>query len=543
MILVLLLLHTAAASAPVEAVSTDPLRVSLPSFLLNGLEWNALVTVPAQLTSWTGNLTIAYRVSLDDVLVRSGIVSNITQAGLSFEIPLIVNAVRSVLVFDFQFISGSSISVYQYEHPFASMPPWLTLLPPIGAIAGVIILKEAFFGLYVGLFLSCFLLRSYNPVQGFLDSISIYFVGAWSSLANAEVLVFAIFLSGWTALIKQSGGFTALTTLLARKVPVSSRAVALSAIFLGLIIQLSSHASIFLVGSSMLELCDLARVSRDKLAFILDATASPVASLSIISSFAAVQISYIAQEFSALEYGLLSPFLAFVQSIPQGFYQVNIIALCILTTVFQRELFFMVAPECEVKKAMDDGSVSERDDEPLVVKISSAESDSRSNRSISDVSVSLTLSEKKGYAINALLPFLFLIAVTITGIFVIGYFADEGIASPTLVEILGRSNAVQALLWGISASLLLLFAMLLVQRRKFADLVETFYFGCSEILPAMLMLLMAWALSESIQLLQLGRFVGLGLSRGLPSGMLPGLVFLMCVVISFASGTSFGTSE
>lgn len=305
-----------------------PLIVEQPSFFLWGMNFSARVVVPRQMGNNNNNVTMmmwqAVGSGNNETVLDSGSVN--VANGAEFDVIVSVGDVSGDILYEFVWENGGT---YRTSVGYRAMPGILCLLPPVVAIVLVVVLREATLGLFAGVWMGAMLLAYFNPVQGFLDTISVYFIEAWTDTDNGEVVVFALLLGGWTALVRKSGGFLDLTRILMQRLPLSSRSAAITIFVLGCIVQLSGHLSIFLLGSSCVDLADQTHLSRDKLALLIDSTASPVASLSLVSSFMAVQVAYIEQEFRSIGYTLYSPFEAFLVSIPQGFYQINILALCL----------------------------------------------------------------------------------------------------------------------------------------------------------------------------------------------------------------------
>jgi Na+/H+ antiporter NhaC len=124
--------------------------------------------------------------------------------GPTSNVDLCCKDIQGVLVYEFVWPNGRS---YELPISYRAMPGILSLLPPVCAMVLVVVLREATLGLFFGVWVGSFLLALFNPLQGFLDTIATHFVRAWCDLSNAEVVVFALLLGGWTALIRRSGGF------------------------------------------------------------------------------------------------------------------------------------------------------------------------------------------------------------------------------------------------------------------------------------------------------------------------------------------------
>ncbi|MEM1416700.1 MAG: Na+/H+ antiporter NhaC family protein, partial [Myxococcota bacterium] len=177
----------------------------------------------------------------------------------------------------------------------ADLPSWLALLPPIVAIGLALAIREVVVALYAGVFLGATLVAGGDPLTGALRSIDQYAVGAVADADHAAILLFSLMLGGMVGVVTRSGGAAGLAAWVTRRATTAKRGQ-LATWGLGLLVFFDDYANSLLVGASMRPITDRLKVSREKLAVLVDATAAPVASLALVSSWVGVEVGYIADE-------------------------------------------------------------------------------------------------------------------------------------------------------------------------------------------------------------------------------------------------------
>lgn len=374
----------------------------------------------------------------------------------------------------------------------------LALLPPIIAIVLALITKEVYSSLFVGILSGALLAGNFNPwtmVTGTFDTIC----GSW----NVPILVFLVVLGMLVALINKAGGSAAYGRWASAHIKTRAGAL-LSTAVLGTLIFIDDYFNCLTVGSVMRPVTDKHKISREKLAYLIDATAAPVCIIAPISSWAAA-VSSVAPEGEGLS--------LFIRSIPYNLY-----ALLTLFTVVVMALI-----------GLDYG------------KMKAAET----NVSIPQDENAKALENTKGTVLDLVLPIAVLIvSCVMTMIYTGGFFDPESGAYGNLIDAFGDCDASMGLVLG--GFLTLVFTLIMYLPRKtitFNEAAESLTDGFKAMVPAILILVFAWSLSDVTSQLGAKVFVA-EIVRGAAGGLqnfLPAIVFLIGLGLAFSTGTSWGT--
>ena len=171
----------------------------------------------------------------------------------------------------------------------SDMPGWASILPPLLAIVLALVFRHVLVALVLGVWLGAFILADLSPVASFTRLLDTHLVGAMADRGHASILLFSLLLGGMLGLMTQSGGARGLAGWASTDTR-SRRRGQLTTWLLGLLVFFDDYANSLLVGASMRPVADRLRISREKLAFLVDATAAPVASLALISSWIGVEV-------------------------------------------------------------------------------------------------------------------------------------------------------------------------------------------------------------------------------------------------------------
>ena len=379
------------------------------------------------------------------------------------------------------------------------------LLPPIVAIVLALITKETYSSLFLGIVVGALFVGGFNPVDSLNSMLNDGFIGAIADGWNAGIFMFLVLLGIMVALINSAGGSAAFGRWAVKH--VHSRAGAIIAtVILGVLIFVDDYFNCLTVGSVMRPVTDSHKVSRAKLAYIIDATAAPICMIAPVSSWAAA-VSATAQD---LDTGV-SGIQLFIQAIPYNFYSLLTIVFVIAITVMGFDYGPMAKAEFKALQG-ELGSLG-NDDETSV-----------EGASIWDM----------------LLPVIVLIVFCVIGMMYVGGFWDGA----SLIDSFADTDASVGLPWGCIIALLVTFVYLLCRRViTFKDATACITKGFVAMVPALLILTFALALKNMTGLLGADVYVA-GLVKGAADSlfsMLPAIIFLVAVGLAFATGTSWGT--
>ncbi|MCH2584407.1 MAG: Na+/H+ antiporter NhaC family protein, partial [Planctomycetes bacterium] len=373
-------------------------------------------------------------------------------------------------------------------------------------------------GVWVG---ACFS-YSLHPVRSFLYSIDTYIVGALSDTDHAIVILFSFGLAGTIGVIPYIGGIRGVVEIVSRwaKGPRSGQ---VATWFLGLFIFFDDYANSLIIGNTMRPFTDKVRVSREKLAFIVDSTAAPVATIGVISTWTAFQIGLISQE-TNIKDKIGDPYLFFLESIPYSFYSILTLFLVLICGLMLRDFGPMRKAEERCRKT---GKVLRDGAKPLL-------DDTIAQLGTSD--------DLKPRWINAVLPIFCVIAFTLIGLYTTGIEALGAEADGAgLGKIIQSGNSFSALLWGTMGASMVAILMALGQRFPLDETIESWITGARSIVLALLTLLLAWSIGAVCKDIHTGAYVA-SISGGvLTPQILPLVAFISAAIIAVATGTSYGT--
>lgn len=399
----------------------------------------------------------------------------------------------------------------EYVSPFYATP-W-ALLPPVVAIGLALITKEVYSSLFIGILVGGLLYSGFNFEGTVLHVFEDGIVSVLSDSYNVGILVFLVILGAMVCLMNKAGGSAAFGRWAAKN--IKSRVGAqMAAIVLGVLIFIDDYFNCLTVGSVMRPITDKHRVSRVKLAYVIDATAAPVCIIAPISSWAAAVSSYVPDG-----QGLA----VFIRAIPYNFYALFTIAMMIAMVLMKVEFGPMLKFERNAIKTGDLFSGSNpyaglMEDDP---------------------------DDTKGAVADLVLPIVVLIVACVTGMLYSGSFFDA--ASENYLNIPGAfssSDASIGLMLGSSFGLLFALIFYWVRRAlTFKQMMECIPEGFKAMVPAIMILTFAWSLKAMTDSLGATPFVEYFVDTYARSVQffLPAIVFAIGCLLAFATGTSWGT--
>lgn len=416
-----------------------------------------------------------------------------------------------------------------------------TLIPPLVAIILAFITKNVVLSLFIGVLSGTFLLQLNGLnvfsalFNGFLMLIT-NILGSLSDSWNAGIILQCLTIGGLIALISKMGGAKAVAEALAKKAksPTSSQIVTW---VLGLFVFFDDYANSLIVGPIMRPVSDKMKISREKLAFIIDATAAPIAGIALISTWVGYEIGLIKDAYDSIRQ-TVNAYNIFVSTIPYRFYNILILLFIVFTAIFLKEFGPMLKAE---RRARQTGKVLADNAQPMV----SAEATGLEPKE----SIKLSIW-------NAIIPIGVLIASAFLGFYLNGYEAIMGGDNKELIQLLQNSPlsfaAIREAFGASDASIVLfqaaLFASIVaivmgVTQKIFTieEAIDTWVQGAKSLVITGVILLLAWSLSSVIKELGTAKFLVSILSDTLPPFILPAIIFILGAIISFATGTSYGT--
>ena len=415
----------------------------------------------------------------------------------------------------------------------------LTLLPPIVAISLAFITKETILSLFVGVFIGEFMLcvNDLNIVSSAVNAflaIGNEVISCMADPWNAGIILQCLLIGGVIQLITKMGGAKALADSLAKHANTPRKAQ-LSTWFLGLCVFFDDYANSLIVGPIMRPVMDKLKVSRQKLAFIVDATAAPVAGIAIISTWIGLEISLIASGFKSIGMDV-SGFGIFLQTIPYRFYNILILIFIVMSATTLYEFGPMKKAEQEARARKDSEPIKALE-APGFDEIQPVEG------------VKLTVW-------NAIIPIGTLVIGALISFYWSGYttiLSGENQALITLMktaplsfnsifEALSASNASVALFQAaLLASIVAILMAVLERIMTIEQAISEWVSGMKSIAITGVILLLAWSLGGVIGNIGTADYLAIVLKGTIPYWILPSFIFVLGALISFATGTAYGT--
>lgn len=400
---------------------------------------------------------------------------------------------------------------------------WWSLLPPLVAITLALVFRDVLVALVVGVWMGTTMIAGGNPAAGFLRFIDTNVRDALTDPDHVSIIIFSMLLGGMVGVISRSGGALGVVRALEPFATTSRRAQVVTWL-MGVLIFFDDYSNTLIVGNTMRPVTDRHRVSREKLAFLVDSTAAPVACVALVSTWIGYEVSLVGDALSQAGSDL-NPFSVFLASIPFAFYPVFALAATLAVAVSSRDWGPMLRAERRARA----GEVFSSTSQPLADYESSG------------------LAPEEGVACrwwNAAVPVALVVAVTLGGLYHTGRVSlfSAGETEFSLSRIIGASETFTVLLWasliGLTAAILLAVVQGILDIRQ---AVAAAVAGFKSMFMAFVVLTLAWSLGQVCTDLATADFLKSAVGPSLPPAMLPVAVFLVAAAVSFATGTSWGT--
>ena len=402
------------------------------------------------------------------------------------------------------------------------MPLWMSILPPLLAIVMALLIKEVISSLFVGILTGTFLMALYggaNPATalggGVLRVVDTYVVGSLFDADHVKIIVFTLLIGGMVRIVTANGGMQGVVNWLSKRAR-GPRSGQLMTFLMDLCIFFDDYSNTLVVGNTMRPIADKLKISREKLAYIVDSTSAPVVAVAFVTTWIGAELSYIQDGINVI--GLeASAYTVFFHSLAYSFYPFLTLGFVLMIILSGRDFGPMLKAE---RKARLQAAVEHTE---------------------------TTNESQSAHIIDALIPLLVLVFGTIIGLVFSGYDAsvwhsNSGFFSK-LSETIGAANSFLALLW---ASLLSLITAIVMTSLRgiltFSKVMEEMVEGFKTMLNAVLILTMAWSIALVTKDMHTAEFVSqLLLQWSLSPVVVPVLTFLLAAFIGFSTGTSWGT--
>lgn len=426
---------------------------------------------------------------------------------------------RSVWIIGMALLIAACCPLLAFAAEEAAVPAlygtWWSLVPPVVAIALALITKEVYSSLFIGIVIGGILYSvgstDYNMFEGtFRHVLYDGIIATLSDSNNVGILVFLVMLGVIVCLMNKSGGSAAFGRWAQKHIHTRIGAQ-LATIVLGVLIFVDDYFNCLTVGSVMRPITESHRVSKAKLAYLIDATAAPVCIIAPISSWAAAVSGFVGEG---------QGFKVFISAIPFNYY-------ALLT------IFFMIGITI---MRIDYGPMKKHEENAILYN----DIYTTPERPYADAEKELN-EDEKGRVIDLVIPVIILIIFCIAGIMYSGGFfhGENG-----FVDSFANSDAAAGLSLGSILSLIVIVIYYMIRKTiKFTEAMDSIPEGFKAMIAAILILTLAWTIKTMTDSLGAADFVGELVKSGAEGfiNFLPAIVFLVGCGLAFATGTSWGT--
>lgn len=439
-----------------------------------------------------------------------------------------------------------------------NLPLWLSLIPPLMAIILALLFKEVIIALFVGIWSGSFIasgLQFLSPlswIKSLLNVVEKYLINALNDSGHLSVIVFSLLIGGMVAIISKNGGMAGVVKSLSRYAqgPKSSQFITW---LLGIAIFFDDYANTLIVGNTMRPVTDKFKVSREKLAYIVDSTAAPVAAVAFITTWIGAELGYISDGIAKIPLAEgQTAYSVFLASLKYSYYPILTLVFILFIIYTNKDYGPMYKAEMRARTTGQvSGARTEAEDEP----------------DMEDLTPVKGAPNKWYYAV---FPVLTVIIMTIIGLLNTGfnsmyleiYPAGNGsyawshlwsemdnlfVANrPTLIakmgKLIGASDSYIALLWASLSGVIVSLAMTLGGKvMKTIDAMHWMVTGFKTMMPALIILTLAWSLAITTEELHTAEFISNLLEGNISPYLLSAVIFILSALIAFSTGSSWST--
>jgi Na+/H+ antiporter NhaC len=489
-------------------------EVTFPHYVVKGVESEVVINFH---TDSSGTFQLFFNGTPYELTIKDGV----------GEIPLDLKE-KTILTLE--------INNLVYEKSLHPIPLWWSIFPPLMAILIALIFKEVISALVLGILFGAVVLNVYSDgvmglLFGFMRTIDTYLLGAINDSGHVSIILFSMIIGAIVAIISKNGGMQGVVDKIS-PFAKSSRTAQLSTWVLGVAIFFDDYANTLVVGNTMRPVTDRMRVSREKLAYIVDSTAAPIAAIAFVTTWIGAELSYIEsgiEKIEGLEEGV---YATFINSLQYSFYPILTLIFIFMLIMMNKDFGPMLKAENRARETGEVSSVSTK----TISDIETGESE--------DLSMS---PNAKSRWYNAAIPIFIIVAGTIAGLLYTGWdssiWHDGSISlSRKLSTIIGNADSYKSLLW--SSLLALIASILMTVTQKLMNLEETMQAtlnGFKTMLSAIVILVLAWGLAEITDDMHTADFLTQLLSNNVAPWILPAITFVVAALVAFSTGSSWGT--
>ena len=427
-----------------------------------------------------------------------------------------------------------SCDSFHFDKELTPVPLWMSILPPLIAILFALAFREVFSALFAGLLVGTTILHFYAGsnlffaiIAGIFTIADTYLLEAMFDKGHLSIIIFSMLIGAMVNLITRNGGMKGVVNLLS-KYANSARSGQFITWLMGVIIFFDDYANTLVVGNTMRPVTDRLKISREKLAYLVDSTAAPIASIAFVTTWIGAELSYIQDGIDVI--GLdENAYLIFFNSLAYSFYP-------IFTLVFILFLIF---------RGVDFGPMLKAERRARETEVKPGDEQFSFSNELNKLEVD---DHVKARWFNAVIPVLVIILGTLAGLISTGWdpdiWSDDTLAFGRKISAtIGNADSYTALLWSSLSGVLV--AMLLTISQRILSLkesIDSLINGFRTMLTAVLILTLAWSVALITEHMHTATFISNSmLEMSLSPYFVPAITFILAALVSFSTGSSWGT--
>ena len=512
-----LLFATASAFATSEFAAED-FSIKTPSLFVKGVSHRVELTchAPEKLVPYGNALSIVVNGARYTAVFEGGTAS----------VPVIFDRKEPLSLKAGKFVHTETVN---------PMPLWWSVVPPLLVILLALLFREVIGSLLAGIFLGAavagyYMSGPWGAVSGFFRAMDGYLVDALFDRGHISVVVFSVVIGGIVALISKNGGMRAVVDAVARRAHTPAGGQKATWL-LGIAVFFDDYANTLVVGNTMRSVTDRLRVSREKLAYIVDSTAAPVAATALITTWIGAELGYIEGALGAVNAAGsatvdMSAYAVFLHSLQYAYYPFFALVLILFVVYTGRDYGPMYSAERRARAGRPAGrdAATGADDEAFA--------------------------PEPGAPLrkfNALIPVGTVVFGTVAGLFITGYdsavWSDPALGFGKKLSLtVGNSDSYRALLWASISGLMIAVGLTAAQgimtyRKAVAAATE----GFKTMVDAVVILLLAWALAALTEQMHTADYLAGLAGDSVAPWAVPVITFVLSAAVAFSTGSAWGT--
>jgi len=479
-----------------------------PLIVMQGIESHIEITLPEHISN--------FELKVNDVSYHLEVYNGIAQ------LPIILEEEDRLVL---------TSSYGEIEMDIDPIPLWFSIIPPFIAILVALFFKEVFTALFMGLFIGTSTIYFYYGesffsalFKGFFALITDYIIIALNDPGHLSIIVFSMMIGGMVHIITSNGGMAGVVSFLSRFAKTRKSGQFITWL-LGISIFFDDYANTLVVGNTMRPVTDRLKISREKLAYLVDSTAAPIASIALITTWVGAELSYIQDGIKQLNLDE-TPYMVFLNSLQYAFYPIFTLGFILILIFSGRDFGPMRKAEWKIQEV---------DLEALQDQVNLEDDSYQPKKGV------------KPRALNALIPVLVVVFGTIAGLVITGLESSSWLSEQSfyrnLIGVIGNADSYRALLWSSLAGTFVAIILstsqrLLTLRESMDSLVD----GFRIMLTAIIILTLAWALAALTEHIHTAEFIsGSLIDLQVSPFLIPGLAFILAALVAFSTGSSWGT--